>query len=104
MIEKHPTNGRSAVVTFRLPPEVAATTVCVAGDFNRWSMTDNPMTRGDDGFRADIPMTLGRAYRFRYFVDGTRWENDWAADDYAANEYGGDDSVIDLTQLRSTRV
>ena len=34
---------------------------------------------------------------YRYLVDGERWENDWAADTYAPNDYGGDDSVVDLT-------
>jgi hypothetical protein len=35
-------------------------------------------------------------YRFRYLVDGRSWENDWAADLYVPNGYGGDDSVVDV--------
>ena len=35
-------------------------------------------------------------YRFRYLLDGQRWENDWAADDYVDNTYGGQDSVVDI--------
>ena len=33
-------------------------------------------------------------YRYRYLLDGTRWENAWDADDYVPNPYGGDDSVV----------
>ena len=44
-------------------------------------------------------MAAGRAYRFRYLLDGHRWENDWAADAYKPNDFGADDSVVDLTAL-----
>jgi hypothetical protein len=37
-----------------------------------------------------------------YLVDGERRQNDWAADSYAPNEYGGDDSVLDLTGSRTS--
>ncbi len=42
----------------------------------------------------------GKAYRFRYFLDGRRWDNDWPAA-YVRNDFGGNDSVVDLTALRS---
>jgi hypothetical protein len=42
----------------------------------------------------------GRRYRFRYLLDGERWANDGAADDYVANDFGVDDSVIDLVLFR----
>jgi len=32
-------------------------------------------------------------------LDGRRWDNDWAADGYVSNGFGGDDSVVDLTAL-----
>jgi hypothetical protein len=56
------------------------------------------MQATDDGFEATTRLPYGKAYRFRYLIDGHRWENDWAADAYVANEYGGDDSVVDLTE------
>jgi len=33
---------------------------------------------------------------FRYLVDGERWENDWAADAYVPNPFGGEDSVVEV--------
>ena len=46
-------------------------------------------------------MAVGRRYRFRYLLDGRRWENDWEADDYVDNDHGGQDSVVDLTTIES---
>lgn len=89
----------TTLVTFRLPPEVTAESVSVVGDFNDWSTTSHPMTRDADGsFVLAITLEPGRAYRFRYLLDGERWENDWSADAYVANDFGGEDSVIDLTE------
>jgi hypothetical protein len=56
------------------------------------------MQQGDGGgFVTVIELDAGRAYRFRYFLGADRWENDWAADRYEPNEFGAEDSVIDLT-------
>jgi len=46
-----------------------------------------------------VDLDAGRAHRFRYLLDGQRWDNGWAADAYVANDFGGDDSVVDLTAL-----
>ena len=81
-------------VTFRLPADVHASSVALAGDFNGWS-TERDLLRPlqDGSWELVLRLAPGR-YRFRYLVDGDRWENDWYADEYAANEYGGDDSVV----------
>lgn len=84
-------------VTFRLPGEAApeAAHVTVAGDFNNWSTTDTPLTRLKKGdFKIVLNLEPGREYRFRYLIDGNRWENDWRADRYLPNDYGSDDSVV----------
>lgn len=46
-----------------------------------------------------VSLDAGRAYRFRYLLDGHWWDNDWSADAYQPNGFGGDDSVVDLTAL-----
>lgn len=84
--------------TFRLPDIVGAEEVHVVGEFNSWSAVANPMEHVGDEYIARIPLVPGRAYRFRYLLDGERWINDWAADAYVPNEFGGDDSVIDLSR------
>jgi 1,4-alpha-glucan branching enzyme len=82
-----------AEVAFRLPAGIHAETVAVAGDFNDWSPSANPLERGEDGsWSTTVRLPAGR-HRFRYVIDGHRWENDWAADDYESNELGEDNSV-----------
>ena len=87
--------GRVCRVTFKLPREVAAETACLVGEFNDWSGESHPMKRLKDGsFRAAVSLAPGRAYRYRFLLDGVRWENDWAADGYVPNESGAEDSVV----------
>jgi hypothetical protein len=84
-------------VTFRLLKEAAqdAQNVTIVGDFNDWDTTAAPMTRLKDGaFQITLNLSTRREYKFRYLVDGARWENDWRADKYTPNSYGCDDSVV----------
>ena len=93
----HNKAGSSARVTFELPAQAGASSVSVCGEFNDWCPEAHPLKqRKDGGFSATVSLPTGRAYRYRYFVDGERWENDWAADDYAPNAFGTDDSVVHL--------
>ena len=41
----------------------------------------------------------GWAYRFRYLLDGQRWDIDWAAGASVRNDFGGDDPVAGLAAL-----
>jgi 1,4-alpha-glucan branching enzyme len=82
-------------VTLRVPAVAAARSVDVVGEFTDWRLVT--MQPDEDGsLFATFDLPVGHAYRFRYLIDGERWENDWAADSYVPNDYGGDDSVIDV--------
>jgi len=82
-------------VTFELAAQAGVEAAHLCGEFNGWSTSSTPMTRRKDGsFRVTVGLEPGRSYRFRYLLDGERWENDWAADDYVPNEFGGEDSVV----------
>jgi 1,4-alpha-glucan branching enzyme len=99
VIKSRGTKGK-ARVTFTVDPEVGAQAAAVCGDWNDWSPGADVMQRGaDGGFSVTVDLDAGRAYRFRYLLDGQRWDNDWAADAYVRNDFGGDDSVVDLTAL-----
>jgi CHAD domain-containing protein len=91
--------GGTASVTFTLPGAVRATHVAICGEWNDWSVSHDVMDRVGDLFSRTIVLPAGRAYRFRYLLDGHRWENDWDADAYVPNGFGDDDSVVDLTVL-----
>jgi len=89
-----------ARVTFTVDPRAGAQAVAVCGEWNEWSADADVMHRdAQGGFSVTVDLDAGRAYRFRYLLDGQRWDNDWAADAYVRNDFGGDDSVVDLTAL-----
>ena len=99
MIKSRGAKGK-ARVTFTVDPQVGAQTAAVCGEWNDWSAGADVMHRdADGGFSVTVSLDAGRAYRFRYLLDGQRWDNDWAADAYQPNDFGGDDSVVDLTAL-----
>jgi 1,4-alpha-glucan branching enzyme len=82
-------------VTFTLPADVQAESVALCGDFNDWSAENIKLARDGDGlWRVTVALQPGHSYRYRYLVDGERWENAWHADRYVPNPYGSDDSVI----------
>src|SRR5581483_2567785 len=62
-------------VTFELPTDIQAQQAVVVGEFNNWDPTATPMKRKKEG-RFSIALNLegGREYRFRYYLDGSRWE------------------------------
>ncbi len=99
MIKSGRTKGK-ARVTFTVDPRVGARAAAVCGEWNEWSADADIMRRdAQGGFSVTVDLDAGRAYRFRYLLDGQRWDNDWAADAYEPNDFGGDDSVVDLTAL-----
>ncbi len=99
VLTKGPIEGGKREVTFVFPEEAAdgAVSVHLCGEFNEWSETSTPMFQADDGtFRVTMLLEAGQHYRYRYLVDGERWENDWNADDYVPNEYSGEDSSVSV--------
>ncbi len=81
-------------IEFELPAAVEAESVSVCGDFNDWSPTAHPLTQRRDGsWSTKVPLEPG-TYRYRFLLDGSRWENDWWAEAYVPNAFGEDDSVV----------
>lgn len=95
--KKFDPSSNSYNVTFTLPADVNAEAVSLCGDFNEWNKATHPMEKQEDGsFSLTLKLDAGRHYHFRYFLDGERWENDWEAEAYVPNPFGGEDSVINL--------
>ncbi|MEZ4826374.1 MAG: isoamylase early set domain-containing protein [Bacteroidia bacterium] len=92
-------NGLSCKVTFRLPAELAteAQNVCIAGDFNDWKTDDHPMKKLKSGdYSITLTLAQGKAYEYRFLIDGHQWINDPEADRYAPSPYGEENSVVIL--------
>ena len=89
--------GAACRVTFKYDNEEQAKSAVLAGEFNGWSLRDTPMKQLKDGsFSVSLSLTTGRSYLFRYVLDGNVWVNDPAADGYAGNEYGEENSVLTI--------
>jgi len=105
MIRKEPASKQGIVrVTFELPSNIWAERVNLVGEFNDWNTAAIPMrrNRSDSNWKATVELELGKAYRFRYLIDGKEWLNDWHADDHVENPYGSYDSIVDLTDPDET--
>jgi len=97
MIKTKGADGTSAV-TFTLDPRVGARVAVLCGEWNGWALDAHVMEQDEGGgFSVTVVLEPGRRYRFRYLLDGERWENDWEADAYEANDFGEEDSIVDLT-------
>ena len=97
IIKKYSKDGKTCAVTFVLPAKINAKTAHLYGDFTEWEKSPKSMIRHEDGsFSVEMTLQAGNRYRFRYLLDGGYWENDWAADAYAPNPFGTEDSVINV--------
>jgi 1,4-alpha-glucan branching enzyme len=100
MLSKRRLRQGKVRVTFTMPKAEFVERLHIVGDFNNWSVSATPMTREPDGsWTVALTLEGGRKYTFRYFGDGETWLNDWAADEYVPNEFGGENSVVNLENL-----
>jgi len=95
LTKKYAEDKKTCKVTFKLPAEVNAKTAFLVGDFTNWEKKPLKMTPHKNGsFSTSVTLKAKKEYRFRYILDGNRWENDWEADSYVRNPFGTDDSLI----------
>jgi len=97
MLHKKPLGGKRFQVTFTMPPIEGVETLQLCGEFNGWSDTATPMRRESDGsWTATLSLEGGKSYVFRYRDNHGEWHNDWGADAYVPNQFGSENSVLDL--------
>lgn len=97
MIEKNFTPKRTVCkVTLAIPAEWAEKEVRVAGEFNNWDPSAHKMEKDGDSWKTVLRLKPKSTYRFKYLIDGEKWENDDAADAYVPNVFGTEDSVISI--------
>ncbi len=106
MLQKRKREDGKVEVVFRMPPLDGVVELDLRGDFNGWAVKGVPLRLASDGtWVATLVLDSGKSYRFRYYDNQGNWHNDWEADAYVPNDYGSDDSVVDLTttKARSTQ-
>lgn len=86
----------AAKVTFRWQPVIGGVTgVSVAGSFNGWNATANPLADPDkDGiWSADVEIPAGRV-TYKFVVNGDQWMTDEGAAEFESDGFGGQNSVV----------
>jgi 1,4-alpha-glucan branching enzyme len=102
MLKKKYVKSRNVYkVTFELPvaelpEEVEVERLDLLGDFNQWDPDATPMnySKHKKAYHAMVELDPGGSYQFRYYLNRAQWLNEWHADGYATNEYGGDNCVV----------
>jgi len=68
------------LVSFKLPSEFTAhaTGGIILGEFNNWDPAQAPsLSRHEDGsLQAEIELTAGKTYQYKYLLNDGRWVND----------------------------
>lgn len=81
-------------VTFQIDAD-GIESAAVVTDRHDWQPRAMKRTaRGKGPFRIKIRFPKDEPVQFRYLLDGSRWENDEAADAYWPNAWGSDNSVV----------
>ncbi len=100
MLQKKPLSGNKVEVTFVMPPLDDVVSLYLCGDFNGWSAAGAPLHQVADGsWVVTLVLDAGKSYRFRYHDNQGLWHNDWEADAYVPNDFGTEDSVLDLMRV-----
>jgi 1,4-alpha-glucan branching enzyme len=71
-----------------------ASTVNLAGEFNNWSTSADPLVKNADGsFTLTKALPAGR-YAYKFVLDGANWKEDPNAAESVDDGYGGKNSVV----------
>jgi hypothetical protein len=87
--------GDHVVVQFEVEMPGQSGPVRIAGDWNDWK-PEAMRCEGADLYRTQVVLRPGSSYRFRYLLADGTWTNDFTADDFVENPYGGYDALIRL--------
>lgn len=73
-------------IKFTLPAEAVegASEAILLGDFNNWNPDYAPrLEKQEDGsYNAVLLLEVGQTYQYRFLLDGSRWVNDYNAQNY----------------------
>ncbi|MBI5170239.1 MAG: isoamylase early set domain-containing protein, partial [Candidatus Eisenbacteria bacterium] len=74
-----------------------ANTVNVAGEFNSWSTSADPLQKQSNGTWTLVKALAPGKYAYKFVVNGTDWKADENAPETADDGYGGKNSVVVVT-------
>lgn len=81
-------------VTFSIPSDIVENEVALAGDFNHWDTSTTKLEKKNGIYSTELRLKPETEYKFKYLIDGHKWENDHQADAYVPNDFGTEDSLL----------
>ncbi|MCE9626970.1 MAG: isoamylase early set domain-containing protein [Candidatus Eisenbacteria bacterium] len=72
----------------------AGNTVNLAGEFNAWSTSADPLTKGADGVWTITKKLAAGRYAYKFVVDGSNWKEDPAAKETVDDGFGGKNAIM----------
>ena len=108
IIKKYQPAKNNCKVTFTYPALEGVQSVRLLGDFNNWDLEKaSVLKKSKNEFTANLELTAGKSYEFRYYVNDSQWENDFSADKYVSSPFAGvENSVIildDVTPAKASK-
>lgn len=73
--------------------------VCLFGDFNDWQPKPMKFNKKQGVFTFKQRLPLDQEFHFRYLINGDLWDNDHQADNYVANDFGTENSVVNTQRV-----
>jgi len=86
--------GASAADGVRFVYKGAGNSVAVAGEFNSWNTSADPMAKQADGGWLLVKRLDPGRYQYKFVIDGTTWKADDSATETADDGFGGKNSVV----------
>ncbi len=82
--------------------QTKAAKVTIAGDFNDWSATSDPLFDRDRTgvWTLVIPLSPG-SYQYKFVIDGDKWISDPGNPKTAKDGFGGLNSVIEVGKVKA---
>ena len=68
-------------------------TVHLAGEFNAWSTSADPLTKGADGTWTITKKLAAGRYPYKFVIDGGTWKDDPSAKESVDDGFGGKNSI-----------
>lgn len=96
-------------VSFRLAAEFVADASegILLGDFNNWNPAEGvQLIKEEDGsMAAEISLTSGRSYQYRYLLNDGRWVNDFSGTTTWVEAFGNfvENSVVEVPAVEETK-
>ncbi len=93
-MKKKKAKGGKVAVTFEMPADnLDIKKLAVAGDFNGWSTSANPMRKLKGVWSTTVELEPG-THSYRFVADGDRWYNDPDAEGHQASGFGEDNCIV----------